>query len=97
MRYVSNKPGDVEMEWGTFSSNVVEQNVIRDLYRLRHKPHVGKAYRPNFLILTGDATKRPHLVHFAQCLRKGRGFTIFGGVYVGSYTEYWNKNRNKTG
>ncbi|GBG33888.1 Solute carrier family 12 member 2 [Hondaea fermentalgiana] len=76
---------DPEVNWGAAGEARKYFSTLKKMEELQRvgRDHV-KTFRPQFLVMSGDADKRPGLIKFTSLLKKGGGIMICGDVIVDS-------------
>lgn len=88
-----------EANWGSSAQAYTYIRALRFTYRLNTVEDHVKNFRPQCLVLTGNPSSRPDLVHLVSQITRNRGLMVCGQVKIGpfgpasGYEDSWLKER----
>lgn len=88
-----------EANWGSSAQAYTYIRALRLTYRLNTVEDHVKNFRPQCLVLTGNPSSRPDLVHLVSQITRNRGLMVCGQVKIGpfgpatGYEDSWLKQR----
>lgn len=86
--YIYIKKTKPDVNWGsTGQANIYRNSLENALKLINIKEHV-KNYRPNFLVLTGEPSKRPALCDLISAISKKTSLMICANVNITNVNKY---------
>lgn len=88
-----------EANWGSSAQAYTYIRALRFTYRLNTTEDHVKNFRPQCLVLTGNPSSRPDLVHLVSQITRNRGLMVCGQVKIGPFgpasghEDSWLKER----